>query len=45
MKFNNISIKTKLYILSGNLIAFLIISTLTSIIKMDNIGGEIVAIA
>lgn len=45
MNFNNISIKTKLYILSGSLIGFLIITASTSVINMDKIGGEIVAIA
>lgn len=42
---NNISIKTKLYTLAGILIGFVVLSTSVSLIKMDGIGDEIVAIA
>lgn len=42
---NNMSLKIKLYALAGILIAFMILSTTVSIIKMSGIGDEIVAIA
>ena len=45
MKFSNISLKIKLYALAGILIAFMILSTTVSIVKMSNIGDEITAIA
>ena len=45
MNINNISLKIKLYGLAGILLAFMLISTSVSIIKMDNIGDEIVDIA
>lgn len=42
---SNLTIKAKLYILSGSLMTFLLISTITSVVKMDQIGNEITAIA
>lgn len=45
MSLNNISLKIKLYALAGILIAFMILSTTVAIVKMSNIGDEIVAIA
>ena len=45
MSLNNISLKIKLYALAGILITFMILSTTVSIVKMDNIGDEIAAVA
>ena len=45
MNLNNLPLKLKLYGLAGILLAFMLLSTTVSIIKMDNIGDEIVDIA
>ena len=45
MNINNIPLKIKLYGLAGILLAFMLLSTTVSIIKMSNIGDEIVDIA
>ena len=45
MSLNNITLKIKLYALAGILIAFMILSTMVSIVKMSNIGDEIAAVA
>jgi len=45
MNMDSISIKTKLYATIGILIAFMLLSTTVSLVKLDGIGDEIVAIA
>jgi len=45
MNMDSISIKTKLYATIGILIAFMLLSTSVSLVKLDGIGDEIVAIA
>ncbi len=45
VNMNNFPLKIKLYALAGILIAFMILSTTVSIIKMSGIGDEIVAVA
>ena len=45
MNLNNMPLKFKLYGLAAILLVFMLISTTVSIIKMDNIGDEIVDIA
>jgi methyl-accepting chemotaxis protein len=42
---DNVSLKIKLYSLAGILLAFMLFSTVVSITKMSEIGGEITAVA